>query len=438
MQAPGLSFDQAPPISVPLRFFLTIPLFILAAAALLLWAGPAALLERRAAATLAIVHLFTLGVLSMAMCGALMQLLPVVAGAPIKRPRLLAWLVHLSLVAGSVLLAIGFWQGWSKAFQAAVLFLAVGFGAFLLATGAGLWRVATRNATTRAMAFAVLALLVTVILGVCLALYRGGFALVSYAPLSALHPLWGLAGWTGVLLIGVAYQVVPMFQLTPNYPAFLTRWLAPAVFGLLLLQTVAVAANFPPIVIYAGELGLAAALACFALTTLHLHRRRRRRQIDASLLFWRVSMLSLIAAIALREAANVLPPGWRAKLELSVGLLTIAGFALGAINGMLYKIAPFLIWFHLQSRLLGKRAVPNMKEILPEAWARRQWWLYLATLATLQAAIVSPPLVYPAALLLGANALALWHNLLRAAFCYRRVVREARQAVAASTIMKKL
>ncbi|MHB9117248.1 MAG: hypothetical protein ACYC2R_03105 [Burkholderiales bacterium] len=433
MQAPGLSFDQAPPISVPLRFFLTIPFFILAAAALLLWVGPASLLERRAPATLAIVHLFTLGVLSMAMCGAMMQLLPVVAGARIKYSRLLAWLVHLNLVAGSVSLALGFWQGWERAYLAAAFFLALGFGAFLLAVGAGLWRVAARNATTRAMAFAVPALSVAVALGMGLALYRGGFAIVSYAPLSALHPLWGLAGWTGLLLIGVAYQVVPMFQLTPNYPAPLTRWLVPAVFGLLMLQTLAVAANAPPIAAYAVEAGLAAALAGFALSTLHLHRRRRRRQIDASLLFWRISMLSLIAAIVLWEVARMLPPVWRAKLELSAGLLTIAGFALGAINGMLYKIVPFLIWFHLQSRLLGKRAVPNMKEILPEAWARRQLWLYLAALATLLAALVLPPLVYPAAVLLGANALALWHNLLRAAFRYRRIAHEARQAVSAST-----
>ena len=39
----GLSFDQAPPISVPFRFFLTAPLFLLAAAVLFAWQGPEAL-----------------------------------------------------------------------------------------------------------------------------------------------------------------------------------------------------------------------------------------------------------------------------------------------------------------------------------------------------------------------------------------------------------
>lgn len=413
MQTTGLSFDQAPPISVPFRFFLTVPLFIVAASALLLWAGPSALLERHNPATLAIAHLFTLGVLSMTMCGALMQLLPVVAGVSIGKPRLVATLVHLNLSAGSLLLAGGFLWGWKPAFLAASICLALGFGAFFVAAGAGLWRVATRSATTLAITLAVLALLFTVVFGICLALLRGGLAMDFYAPFAVLHPFWGLAGWVGLLLIGVAYQVVPMFQLTPNYPAILTRWMAPILFGLLILCSLAEAGND---VRYALEAGLAAVYAGFALTTLYLHSLRRRRQVDTSLLFWRVSMLSLSGALILWETAGLLPHGWRDRIELSAGILIIVGFALSAINGMLYKIVPFLIWFHLQSSLPGRAL--NMKELLPEVWARRQFWLYLASFLTLLAALVWSPLVYPAAILLAASALALWHNLLRA--CYRR------------------
>lgn len=406
MQTSGLSFDQAPPISVPFRFFLTIPFFMLAASVLLLWAGPSALLERHNPATLAIVHLLTLGVLSMAMCGALMQLLPVVAGVSIRHPRLVATLVHLNLCAGSLLLAGGFLRGWKPAFLAASICLALGFGVFFVAVSAGLLRVALRNSTTLAITLAVVALLVTVVLGIGLALYWSGYATGLYAPV--LHPLWGLAGWVGLLLIGVAYQVVPMFQLTPNYPAHLTRWLAPVLFGLLVCLSF-VSADAA----YALEILAALAFVVFALTTLHLHRRRRRRQIDITLLFWRVSMTSLIGAVVLLAAAHGLPDNGQAKLELAAGMLMIVGFALGAINGMLYKIVPFLGWFHLQARMSGK--VMNMKELLPEIWARRQFRLYLASFLTLLAAVLWPPLVYPAAILFGASALALWHNLLRAA-----------------------
>lgn len=42
----SLSLDQAPPISVPFRFFLTAPLFIFCAGLLLLIYGPDALISR--------------------------------------------------------------------------------------------------------------------------------------------------------------------------------------------------------------------------------------------------------------------------------------------------------------------------------------------------------------------------------------------------------
>jgi hypothetical protein len=40
MNPAGLSFEQAPPFSVPLRFFLTAPGFLVLAAMLMLWEGP--------------------------------------------------------------------------------------------------------------------------------------------------------------------------------------------------------------------------------------------------------------------------------------------------------------------------------------------------------------------------------------------------------------
>ncbi|MHB0982634.1 MAG: hypothetical protein ACYC02_04540, partial [Thiobacillus sp.] len=78
----GLSFGQAPPYSLPLRFFLTAPLFLLAAAGLIVWA-PEALASRWTPYTLALTHALTLGFLAMVMLGALLQMLPVVAGSSI-------------------------------------------------------------------------------------------------------------------------------------------------------------------------------------------------------------------------------------------------------------------------------------------------------------------------------------------------------------------
>ena len=76
----GLSLEQAPPFSVPLRFFLTAPWFLVVAALLILWQGPAIFASRWHPATLALTHLLTLGFMAQVMLGALLQMLPVVVG----------------------------------------------------------------------------------------------------------------------------------------------------------------------------------------------------------------------------------------------------------------------------------------------------------------------------------------------------------------------
>ena len=59
----GLPFEQAPPVSLPLRFFLTAPLFLLAAAGLIVL-SPDALASRWTPQALALTHALTLGFLA--------------------------------------------------------------------------------------------------------------------------------------------------------------------------------------------------------------------------------------------------------------------------------------------------------------------------------------------------------------------------------------
>ncbi|MDO8305560.1 MAG: hypothetical protein Q7T06_07195, partial [Herminiimonas sp.] len=80
-----------------------------------------------------------------------------------------------------------------------------------------------------------MALIITVLLGASMA---SAFAWQHAWPLmllTDLHVLWGLAGWVGLLTIGIAFQVVPMFQVTPLYPIDITRVLTGALFMLLIL-----------------------------------------------------------------------------------------------------------------------------------------------------------------------------------------------------------
>ena len=76
MNLTGLSLDEAPPIRIPLRFFLVAPIFGVLAGILLI-VSPELLSNRWLPATIAFTHLLTLGVGALVMLGALFQVMPV-------------------------------------------------------------------------------------------------------------------------------------------------------------------------------------------------------------------------------------------------------------------------------------------------------------------------------------------------------------------------
>ena len=398
-----MAFEQAPPASVPLRFLLTAPWFLMLAALVLLAHGPDALASRWTPALLAATHLVTLGFMSMVMLGALFQLLPVVAGVPIPRPALVAAVVHPALSVGALLLAAGLLFALPWALRAAVALLGVAFAVFLGAAGWALVRSAVRDDSVRAIRLAVFALLVTVVLGLWLASALAWRRSVPLLELVAQHVGWGLAGWTALLAIGVAVQVVPMFQLTPSYPPRISRVLAPALFGAL------AAWSFSSLLGWSGIarlFGAASALAIllYAGATLALQRRSRRPWHDATLLTWRAGMASLIAAAALWILREL--PVVDERAHLLLGMLFLAGFALSAIVGMLYNIVPFLLWIALRRRVQAR--VPHTRQILPERGTRWHAWLHVVSVVTLLGATLWPRwLAIPGALAATASAVLL-------------------------------
>jgi len=422
----GLSLEQAPPIDVPLRFFLTAPWFLVLAAALMAWQGPAIFVSRWLPATLALTHLLVLGFMAQVMLGALLQMLPVVVGVVVPRPRLTATLVHLPLTLGALALAVAFLSGVPVWFQAAWWSLGLGFGVALTAIHLALWRAPVIGGTVIALRCALAALLVAVVLGLLLGGFFGWGWRLPVVTVTHLHAAWGLIGWTALLVVGVAYQVVPMFQITPPYPAWFVRGFAPLMAALLVAWTgfafggLAMAATLT-------SAALAGGVALFALTTLHLLGQRRRKIGDPTLVYWRASMVSLLIGAALWSLGLGIPAlGRLPQFELLLGILPIFGFAVAVINGMLYKIVPFLAWFHLQALLFQRAKVPTMKQLLPDAAIRRQFWAYLAALLTLLAAAVHPAVfTYPAALAAGVTGAWLGFNLAGVWRIYRRTLRQA-------------
>lgn len=431
----ALSFEQAPPISVPYRFFLTAPLFGIAAGLVLAWSGAATLESRWTPGVAAATHLIAAGFMLQVMCGALLQFVAVVAGANIWRPRRVAAVVHPLITLGAVVLALAFLLAWQLLFLLAGLLFAVALGFFLLVMAHALLRTPARGVSIQVLRLALVGLLVTLIFGVLLTATLGWAGSLqakwSLFTLVKIHVAWGLGGWALMLVIGVSFLVVPMFQLTPPYPAWLTR-LLPAgmvlilsLWSLQLLAGAGLARAWPSGILLAGFL----LAGLYAAGTLWLQSRRRRRQTDTSFVFWRVAMLALLGLAASWILFEALPElGDHARAPLWLGVLALVGVFLPVIMGMLYKIMPFLNWLHLQKPAGTEVALPNMKQMIPPRPMRIQMHLHFTALALLLAAVIWPALVLPAGLTFSASCVFLEWNLVGAAQVYIRFRNRVRAA----------
>jgi hypothetical protein len=91
---------------------------------------------------------------------------------------------------------------------------------------------------------------------------------------------------------------------------------------------------------------------------------------------------------------------------VAAGLTFLLGFAVGTVNGMLFKIVPFLAWFHFNAQVgIRRTRLSSMKDFIADRVARRQYRLHLAALALLLPCPWWPWLALPGGLLLSASAL---------------------------------
>lgn len=419
-----LGYDAAPPLVAPLRYFLTAPLFGLAAGLMLLL-QPDLLSSRWTPGALAVTHLVTVGFMLMVMVGALFQILPVVAGAVLPRANTLAAVVHVALASGAVALAWGLGAMSPTLLTWAAGLLGGGFGLFLLAAAWALWQAPIAQPTPRDLRLALIGLGVAATLGLSLAMILSRGLPLPLFELLKLHMGWALAGGAGMLLAATSWMVVPMFQITPGYPAAMTRCWSVTMFALLAAWSATVMAapklvpTLAPMLELVALAALVLAAALFPVATLRIQARTRRARPDPVFNAFRFGMACLLAGLACSLAASL----WdHAFWPLAGGILLLHGGFVSVISGMLYKIVPFLVWLNLNQARIRP---PNVKKLLPEAPMQRQLRVHaLATLALLAAAFVGhAALTVFAAMLVMLEFALLGLNVLRVARQYGQLVK---------------
>ena len=404
MNLSGLSFNALPPIDLPFRFFLSAPVFMLACAGLVFFAGEDLWFSRWHPYMLALTHGFTLGFLTMVMFGALLQLLPVIAGIGIPQPRLFASISHLFLTFGTVSIMLSFIYGKDWMLYSAIIFLGLGLGLYLLVLAWVLFKKLSQGDSITGFRLAIFALLAVLLLGLVLLARNLGFDwaatnwIATGKQVTNIHALWGLVGWAGILIIAVSFQVIPMFHVAPSFPKIITRYLAAGIFISLLVFTLYPAIALPVLSLCHGV---------FAVTLLVVINKRKRKVPDTSIRYWQLAAMSLLLTSILYFIPNTLWDSYIAVDKgLLIGALFIYFYLLSVIQGMLLKILPFLSYTHLQQRCLvdfsAMQFIPHMHEFLNKKHG--QWLFRLHLLSGLCLVLV---LLQPASYFVFASAMML-------------------------------
>ncbi|MFC5437071.1 hypothetical protein ACFPME_10915 [Rhodanobacter umsongensis] len=373
-----LAIDQAPAASLPRRFLLSAPLWGMFAGALLLADGDALLRSRWHPAALALVHVFTLGVLGNVMFGSVLQFLPAAAGVRVRGGMLWGAPLHALFNLGALLLVAGLHQNWHAALLGAGVLLPLAFVLLAAMTLPGLLAAAGQRLLRAGLGVAIASGVLTALLGGALALALADGRAWPVIALVDVHACWGVLGWMVVLLASVARVVMPMFQGTATPPA---RWQA-----LWLGSTLAMLCGTAWWrLTHADARWLADAVALhatlFACAALWLQSRVPRQRRNPLLGCWRAGLVVLLLA------AFALVAGPRGGLL--AGALGL-GIALPLLLlGMSLEIIAFIDWIDLHRRCGRGVHLPGVQRLLPDS-DKRGVLLAQLPLLLLPAAVLWP------------------------------------------------
>ncbi len=295
---------------------------------------------------LAAIHVLTLGVLAMTAMGAALQLLPVATGVGHKSlmPARVAWWFF---VPGLIVLIGGFHASATNIMMMGAIPAALALLIFAVVVGDILRRATSLRIAVSFiwLALASLAGLIALGLGLIADFEHAYFD--DHQAAGVMHMIIAAYGFMGMLALGVANILVPMFALSPSPPAR-PAWIS---FGLSLAALLAAMAGLS---ISSQFLLLAAVVLGLGAAAFHLHTMRwslangMRKQLGLSFVIIKLGWAMLVISLLL---AGALILGWLGDRGPALfGFVLLYGWLLTFVTGVLQRIIPFLAAMNMSKR----------------------------------------------------------------------------------------
>lgn len=322
---------------------------------------------------LAVTHVFTLGVLTTTIYGALYQFFPGALGVEIRSVRVAhwSWLMH---TGGTLALVAGFW-GWRP------VLLGIGWALLFGGNYGSSWNLLPqRRKAPRGLLVGRYVAAGHIAFGTAMlvALLRVGNALgwwpADRMAIIASHFHLAVFGFVVFTAVGVGSWMLPMFLLAARAPTWPLRWIGPVGLAGLAALTTGELAGWRPVTTAGGSLVLASALLYLWQLMLYF-RHAERRPTDPAMAHVAAGVLHFTLAVGL--GAAILTGSDSVRVWTAYGLLAIAGWLVLLVVGVLYKILPFLAWMNLFGPRAAQQGAPTQADLTSSGLVR----LSLACLA---------------------------------------------------------
>ena len=361
----NVSREFAPPFSLIAPFFVLGSIFYLVASLLLPMFDAST--NHFDLSLIGWAHLFLLGFVMMIIFGAMAQLIPVVLEVGHFSVDFY-YLIWPFLGLGTLLMVLGFWLSPAILPYGGFLVL-VAMVIFLADTILTLRKVERVSLTVKTVAVTNGFLLLGILVGFMMALGIGVGVGVDITKWLHAHIVLVLGGYVTLTIMGMSLILLPMFGLSHGFDERpINRSFKIMTGGVLfyLLATIidsSVARTLALLVMLASQV-----LYLYQIWLINETRARKEWDI------WYKSMLfgygSLAFALFLGLFAVLGAPGY---IGITAIWFLVMGFFTFLINGHLYKIVPFLVWFERYSPLVGKRKVPMLADMVPVKLADYQF-----------------------------------------------------------------
>ena len=308
------------------------------------------------------VHLFLLGFVMMIIFGALYQLIPVALEIPVYSFKL-GYIQFYVYVAGIILFVVSLLiRDFFSLLPLGALFLYISILIFIFNFFLSLRKLEKFDVTSKFLIVANLSLFAGVSIGIFLSLnFAYGFYSGDIFHILVAHIIFTLFGFVFMVIMGVSMVLLPMFSLAHKFNDIYINIsfyiMVVSVFGggvlALVLKNSAV--------YYSVFLLIFSAFIFYLIQVFEIYRKRPRRTKDTGMDIMFFSHIFLFGSVIF----GILIP-FSQKWVFLFGITLIFGFINFLIYGSLYKIVPFLTWFHRFSPLVGKKKVPMLNEMLPK------------------------------------------------------------------------